>query len=381
MSIDLLITCANLISRSDVDDDHIGNHHNDRSEYSCRDENSIAESRSQTTIPHVISQDESPLATRTIRSIAPLCVPKVITAYSRDNAGITLNDDQAFLLFLKICFLYISRINDRPLVLRIKAIVNKCTSENRRGNPEFSPLRKVVQIRLRVALGKMRWAKVQYVMQSFCNSRGICCPWNDGRLCSFKLLYFLPSCGFSRLDVCLNQWRTEVRKFCIKYVENLNFPVVLINNVSNTFTLTPTKYWIFHSRVTGYIRSAAQQKGVTSTRTRILNRLRKWCGVSSRAINPFMQTIIPNFTSLWTLLYGLFSPSHHYQLLLPHPVVTWDVHLVHLKKHKSWRGPEEYLSCLGTDLNPLPTGTISICSTELFLLFKNSMYIHSFFQK
>ena len=68
-----------------------------------------------------------------------------------------------------------ARVNDRTLARRIKAIVNKCTYENRRGNPEYSPLRKVVQIHLRVTLGKMHWAKVQYVMQSFCRSRGIKC--------------------------------------------------------------------------------------------------------------------------------------------------------------------------------------------------------------
>lgn len=91
-----------------------------------------------------------------------------------DDLAIKLNDQQGFLLFVKIFTLYISRTNDaKNLTRRFKAIVSKCTLENRRGNPDYSPLQQVVQKKLRTELGDVHWNKAQYILHVYCRQNGI----------------------------------------------------------------------------------------------------------------------------------------------------------------------------------------------------------------
>lgn len=88
-------------------------------------------------------------------------------------AHVELNDQQVFLLFVKICSLCLCRLNDAQLTRRFKAAVSKCTAENRRGNLEYMPLQQVVEDKIRRVLGETHWNKANSIFREYCSQNRI----------------------------------------------------------------------------------------------------------------------------------------------------------------------------------------------------------------
>lgn len=91
---------------------------------------------------------------------------------------IFLNEQQGFLLFIKVYSLYLCHMkkdgSGKHLLLRkFKAVVSKCTTENRRGNHDYTPLKDVVQERLRAELGPLLWAQALDIFRIYCHERCI----------------------------------------------------------------------------------------------------------------------------------------------------------------------------------------------------------------
>ena len=87
-----------------------------------------------------------------------------------------LNHQQSFLLFVKVYSLYLCQVggDEKKLLLRkFKAVVSKCTTENRKGNPEYMPLQQVVQKKLRNELGHVHWTTALYIFRVYCKQRQI----------------------------------------------------------------------------------------------------------------------------------------------------------------------------------------------------------------
>ena len=84
-----------------------------------------------------------------------------------------LNEQQSFLLTLKLCMLYICRLGETALQRRIQALVNHCTAENRRGNPDYKPLQPVLERKIPKLVGELHWAKTLYILRKYCASRNI----------------------------------------------------------------------------------------------------------------------------------------------------------------------------------------------------------------
>ena len=89
------------------------------------------------------------------------------------STAICLNEQQSFLLRLKIFMLYIARVKETVLQRRVQAFVNHCTAENRRGNPNYQPLLPVLEQKLPKLIGAMHWDKTTCVLHKYCESRNI----------------------------------------------------------------------------------------------------------------------------------------------------------------------------------------------------------------
>eukprot|EP00977_Amphora_coffeiformis_P028575 scaffold36153_cov260-Amphora_coffeaeformis.AAC.1 len=74
---------------------------------------------------------------------------------------------------MKICFLYIARTEQKDLHSRIRALVNHSTAQNRKGNPDFTPLQVVVRRKLRTLLGEENWTKTQHILHKYCEARNV----------------------------------------------------------------------------------------------------------------------------------------------------------------------------------------------------------------
>jgi len=104
------------------------------------------------------------------------------TATGNDNGGngddvianiVKLDDQQTFLLFVKISLLYVGRTNDAQLKRAFRATISKCTYENRKGNPDYVPLQRTVETRLRKVLGEIHWNNATYLLLAYCRQNRI----------------------------------------------------------------------------------------------------------------------------------------------------------------------------------------------------------------
>jgi hypothetical protein len=94
-----------------------------------------------------------------------------------------LNEQQSFLLFVKIFSFYIVRRDNNEedvqhneassLKQRFKAIITKCTTENRRRNPDFMPLQSAVEHRLRNEMGEQLWSNAVRILHGYCQRQRI----------------------------------------------------------------------------------------------------------------------------------------------------------------------------------------------------------------
>lgn len=77
------------------------------------------------------------------------------------------NERQHFLLFTKVLFKYLERLNNLVLKSRAKAIIAECTQRNRMGIPEYTPLMSAVERRLKQSLGEVHYARAQICYNSY----------------------------------------------------------------------------------------------------------------------------------------------------------------------------------------------------------------------
>mmetsp|Transcript_17757 Transcript_17757/g.33700 ORF Transcript_17757/g.33700 Transcript_17757/m.33700 type:complete len:164 (+) Transcript_17757:158-649(+) len=122
------------------------------------------------------------------RAVSPLLPPfysreeDIATETGNENGSngedavanvVMLDDQQIFLLFVKISSLYVCRTKDAQLKRTFKATISKCTAENRRGNPDYTPLQKTVEERLRKVLGETHWNNATYILRAYCRKNRI----------------------------------------------------------------------------------------------------------------------------------------------------------------------------------------------------------------
>ena len=88
-------------------------------------------------------------------------------------ANVKLDDQQTFLLFVKFSSLYVRRTKDVQLKRAFKATISKCTAENRRGNPDYTPLQKIVEGRLRKVLGEVHWNNAALILRAYCRQNHV----------------------------------------------------------------------------------------------------------------------------------------------------------------------------------------------------------------
>lgn len=77
------------------------------------------------------------------------------------------NERQHFLVFTKVLFKYLERLNNPVLKSRAKAIIAECTQRNRMGIPEYTPLMSAVERRLKQSLGEVHYARAQICYNSY----------------------------------------------------------------------------------------------------------------------------------------------------------------------------------------------------------------------
>lgn len=85
----------------------------------------------------------------------------------------SLSDRQRFVLFVKVLFKYIERLNSPSLQARAKAIIAECTQLNRMGVPGYTPLMSAVERRMKESLGEVHWNRAQTCMNSYIRKRAI----------------------------------------------------------------------------------------------------------------------------------------------------------------------------------------------------------------
>lgn len=71
------------------------------------------------------------------------------------------NERERFLLFTKVLFKYLERLNDPSLKMRAKTTIAKCTMRNRMGISEYVPLTTVLEHRLKQSLGEVHYVRAQ----------------------------------------------------------------------------------------------------------------------------------------------------------------------------------------------------------------------------
>ena len=71
------------------------------------------------------------------------------------------SEREHFLLFTKVLFKYLDRLNKPGLKTRAKIIIAECTQRNRMGMPGYTPLMSAVERRLKQSLGEVHYAHAQ----------------------------------------------------------------------------------------------------------------------------------------------------------------------------------------------------------------------------
>ena len=89
-----------------------------------------------------------------------------------------LNAQQSFLLKVKVCMLFLAKLeeNDKRLRSQVKFLVNYCTAQNRQGNPAYRPLQPVLSRKLQDLLGPLHWHKIHLLLLTYCEKRRLVLP-------------------------------------------------------------------------------------------------------------------------------------------------------------------------------------------------------------
>ena len=102
--------------------------------------------------------------------------PPISRKVSKDSLspfhGLILTERQKFLVFFKIYCKYIENTRVVSNRRRVKAILEECTSANREGHPDYTPLPQAIEKRLRQDLGEIHWARANQCFQFYCTKNG-----------------------------------------------------------------------------------------------------------------------------------------------------------------------------------------------------------------
>lgn len=77
-----------------------------------------------------------------------------------------------FLLFIKILFKYLVRVDEHLLHDRAKCIVLECTQRNRMGDPRYTPLVEAVERQLKPCVGEVYWRQAALLLRHFETRQG-----------------------------------------------------------------------------------------------------------------------------------------------------------------------------------------------------------------
>jgi hypothetical protein len=72
-----------------------------------------------------------------------------------------------FLLFIKILFKYLVRVDEHLLHDRAKGIVLECTQRNRMGDPRYTPLVEAMERQLKPCVGDLHWRQAALLLRHF----------------------------------------------------------------------------------------------------------------------------------------------------------------------------------------------------------------------
>jgi len=85
----------------------------------------------------------------------------------------TLSEQEQFLVFVKILFLFIKKDGDENLLLQARAIVKTCIQRNRNDDPDYASLRESVQSQLRRTVGDPYWVRAKHSFIYHCRRNRI----------------------------------------------------------------------------------------------------------------------------------------------------------------------------------------------------------------
>lgn len=121
---------------------------------------------------------EHPQSSR--RPLLPLLVNQNNASHRSSSTNRELDESQMFILFIKVLLLYARQVAlekndraDRPLHKVVQAVVSECTRGNRRGDPAYTPLMEVTELKLRKAIGNDHYLRAKLYFDTYCRSRGI----------------------------------------------------------------------------------------------------------------------------------------------------------------------------------------------------------------
>ena len=84
-----------------------------------------------------------------------------------------MDEQQSFLLSFKICVLYLVRTKQTSLQKRLRALVVRCTHENRKASSDAEPLRQVLRREMHALLGDANWNQAERILRGYCAMKNI----------------------------------------------------------------------------------------------------------------------------------------------------------------------------------------------------------------
>lgn len=87
-----------------------------------------------------------------------------------------LDAQRSFLLFFKLCVLYLVRTKRTALQRRLRVLVLRCTRENRqttKDDDDDAPLRVVLRREMRTLLGEFHWHQIHRLLRGYCTTKKI----------------------------------------------------------------------------------------------------------------------------------------------------------------------------------------------------------------
>lgn len=108
-------------------------------------------------------QPQTAAAPVTRKAPSPSSLRQQLASVSSKN-----NERQPFLIFVKVVFRYLKRMNaSSTLLARVKSVVAECTLRNRQGDVDYTPLQPAVERRLRQSLGEIHWARAELCYENY----------------------------------------------------------------------------------------------------------------------------------------------------------------------------------------------------------------------